>query len=73
MRQRCTLPSNRAWKNYGARGIRICSEWARSFAAFWVDMGPTWAPGLELDRSDNNGNYEPGNCQWQQMDQAGQQ
>lgn len=64
MRQRCTLPNHRAWKNYGGRGITVCDAWMRSFDAFWADMGPTWAPGLELDRRNNNSGYSPENCHW---------
>lgn len=64
MRQRCSNAKNSEYKNYGARGILVCSRWANSFLAFWQDMGPTWKPGLELDRRNNNGNYDLGNCRW---------
>lgn len=62
MRQRCLNPKNRAFPSYGGRGIKICPQWD-SFATFFADMGDR-PPGLELDRIDVNGHYEPGNCRW---------
>lgn len=64
MIQRCTNPKAAKFENYGGRGIRVCAAWMASFEAFYRDVGPRPTPGHSLDRSNNDGNYEPGNVRW---------
>ena len=62
MKGRCLNPNNRAYGDYGARGITICERWME-FVNFLADMGD--APeGLSLERKDNDRGYEPENCVW---------
>jgi len=64
MKRRCYCTTCSEFKYYGARGIHVCDQWLNSFEtylAFIRSIGFTGAPGQELDRIDNNGNYEPGN------------
>lgn len=58
----CTNPKRSDYKNYGGRGIAVCSRWF-SFSNFFADMGecPT---GYTLDRKNTDGGYCPKNCKW---------
>lgn len=63
MKQRCLNENDSRYKNYGARGIKVCDRWINSFNNFYDDMGAR-PEGLTLERKDVNGNYEPSNCVW---------
>jgi hypothetical protein len=64
MLNRCYRPTDRAWHNYGGRGITVCAEWQVSFERFWADMEPTYRPGLTLQRKDIDAGYWADNCIW---------
>lgn len=64
MIRRCTNPASEVYNYYGGRGITVCQRWLNSFWDFIEDVGRRPAPGMSLDRINNDGNYVPENVRW---------
>lgn len=65
IKERCYYSKDKFYKNYGGRGIYMCEDWKNDFKKFYdwsVENG--WKEGLQIDRTKNNGNYEPSNCRY---------
>lgn len=65
MKQRCSNPNEKAFRNYGGRGIKVCEEWVNDFVAFYdwaINNG--YNDKLEIDRVNNDKDYSPDNCRW---------
>lgn len=65
MKSRCFNPKHKDYKNYGGRGITVCDSWKNSYIAFrdW-SLKNGYKKELTIDRINNDGNYEPSNCQF---------
>jgi hypothetical protein len=65
IKYRCYNPNATKYDRYGGRGIEMCQEWLEDFTAFYnwaIENG--YSKELTIDRINNDGDYEPSNCQW---------
>ena len=65
MMERCYYPKEKSFTDYGGRGIKVCNSWKNNRVTFieWA-LTNGWERGLEIDRIDVNGNYEPDNIRF---------
>ena len=64
MLSRCGEGDDWKQRNHGQRGIAVCDEWQNYGQFYTWALANGYADGLTIDRRDNDGNYEPGNCHW---------
>jgi hypothetical protein len=63
MVKRCENPKDKAYPNYGGRGIKVCERWHK-FENFLADIGERPSDEHSINRIDNDGDYRPGNVEW---------
>lgn len=64
LKGRCLDPLDHKYPSYGGRGIKVCARWVDDYANFLTDMGRAPSNKHQIDRKNNDGDYEPGNCRW---------
>ena len=64
IKKRCYYEKHNQYHRYGGRGITICDRWLESFENFFEDVSEGYEKGLQLDRINNDGDYEPSNVRW---------
>lgn len=65
IKQRCLNKKTPNYKNYGGRGIFVCEQWKKDFFSFYKwSINNGYKKGLQIDRIDNDGGYEPSNCRF---------
>ncbi len=69
IKSRCYYKRNKRYADYGGRGITVCERWRNSFSAFYEDMGKRPSSNHSINRVNNDGNYEPNNCEWATYEQ----
>jgi hypothetical protein len=65
IKERCYNKNKDGYHRYGGRGIHVCDEWLNSYETFkeWA-LTHGFKKGLQIDRENSDGNYEPGNCRF---------
>ena len=69
MKQRCYNPNNASYLHYGAKGIKVCDEWQEFQPFYEWAINNGYKEDLSIDRINFNGNYEPSNCRWVNIEQ----